>query len=79
VVVTDDRQDAAAAIAERTGMTVADTLSTPFLCLGTHEEMAQHLVACRERWGFSYFSVRHIDAFAPVMERVHEADHDLGR
>jgi len=74
VVVTDDRQDAAAAIAARTGMTVADTLSTPFLCLGTHQEMAQHLVACRERWGFSYFSVRHIDAFAPVMVRVHEVD-----
>jgi probable F420-dependent oxidoreductase len=79
VVVTDDRQDAAAAIAARTGMTLADTLSTPFLCLGTHAEMAQHLVACRERWGFSYFSVRHIEAFAPVMERLHDVDPDVRR
>ncbi len=78
VVVTDDRHAAAAAIAGRTGMDVADTLSTPFLCLGTHAEMAQHLVACRERWGFSYFSVRDIDAFAPVIERLRDVDAHAG-
>ncbi len=79
VVVTDDRHAAAAAIAGRTGMDVADALSTPFLCLGTHAEMAQHLVACRVRWGFSYFSVRDIDAFAPVIERLRDVDAHSGR
>ncbi len=78
VTVTEDRHAAAAAIAGRTGMTVADTLSTPFLCLGTHAEIARHLVACRERWGFSYFSVRDIDAFAPVMARLRDIDADAG-
>jgi probable F420-dependent oxidoreductase len=74
VVVTDDRHAAATAIAARGGMQVADALSTPFLCIGTHAEMAEHLQACRERWGFSYFSVRDVDAFAPVMSRLRAAD-----
>jgi probable F420-dependent oxidoreductase len=74
VVVTEDRHGAASDIAGRTGMQVSDILSTPFLCLGTHAEMADHLLACRERWGFSYFSVRDIEAFAPVMARLHDVD-----
>jgi probable F420-dependent oxidoreductase len=74
VVVTEDRHGAASEIATRTGMDVADTLSTPFLCLGTHAEIAQHLLTCRERWGFSYFSVRAMEAFVPVMARLREAD-----
>ena len=74
VVVTEDREGAAAAIAERVGIDVHDALSTPFLCLGTHAEIAGHLMACRERWGFSYFTVRDIQAFAPVMARLREKD-----
>jgi probable F420-dependent oxidoreductase len=69
VVITDDRQAAAEALAgEVEGLTVSDALATPFVALGTHEEIARHLLACRERWGISYFVVRDIDAFAPVIE-----------
>ena len=46
-------------------MPPADVLSTPFLCLGTHEEMARHLLACRARWDISYFTVRDIEASRP--------------
>ncbi len=74
VVVTDDRHDAVSAIARRTGMAVADISSTPFLCLGTPVEMARHLTSCRERWGISYYSVREIEAFAPVMALLRRAD-----
>jgi len=74
VVVTEDRDTAAADIAERLDLQVSDALCTPFLCLGTHAEIAHHLLACRERWGFSYFSVRDIEAFAPVMDRLREED-----
>ena len=76
VVVTEDRHGAARAIAGRVGLDVADALSTPFLCLGTHAEIADHLLACRERWGFSYFSVRDAEAFAPVIARLREAPHN---
>ena len=67
VVVTADRQHTAEDIAQRTGMAAGDILATPYLCLGTHDEMAEHLVRCRERWGINYYSVRSIDAFAPVI------------
>ena len=74
VVITDDRVHATTEIAGRIGMDVSDALSTPFLCVGTHAEIAQHLQACRQRWGFSYYSVRDIDAFAPVVARLREVD-----
>ncbi len=69
VVITDDRRGAAADLAEKVpGLTTEDALAAPFLALGTHREIADHLVQCRERWGISYFSVRDIESFAPVIE-----------
>jgi alkanesulfonate monooxygenase SsuD/methylene tetrahydromethanopterin reductase-like flavin-dependent oxidoreductase (luciferase family) len=75
VVITDNRQDAAATLASRIpGLSVEDALATPFLAIGSHEEMAHHLSACRERWGISYFSVRDLSGFSPVIGllRSHE-------
>ena len=69
MIVTDDREAAAANMA-RHGWTAtaADALDTPFLAIGTHAEIAEHLLACRSRWGISYFSVREIEPFAPVID-----------
>jgi hypothetical protein len=71
VIVTDDREGAADDVARR-GWTPTsdDALNTPFLAIGTHSEMADHLRRCRERWGITYFSVRDINAFAPVIQRL---------
>jgi probable F420-dependent oxidoreductase len=74
VVLTDDRRGAARDLGARLATSAKDVLSTPFLCLGTHEEMAHHLVACRDRWGISYFTVRDIETFAPVMKLVSGLD-----
>jgi probable F420-dependent oxidoreductase len=74
VVVTEDRGQAGVDIAAHTGMDAADILCSPFLCLGTYEEIAQHLRVCRERWGVSYFSVRDVEAFAPVIRLLRGAD-----
>ena len=52
------------------GLRREDALVTPFLALGTHDQIADHLLASRSRWGISYYSVRDIDAFAPVIERL---------
>jgi probable F420-dependent oxidoreductase len=73
VVVTDDRKRTAQDIATRQGMALSDVLATPFLCLGTHEEISDHLLACRRRWGIEYYTVRHIDEFEPVLARLREA------
>jgi alkanesulfonate monooxygenase SsuD/methylene tetrahydromethanopterin reductase-like flavin-dependent oxidoreductase (luciferase family) len=79
VLVTDDRRAAAEELATELETPPADLLATPFLCHGTHEEMARHLLACRERWGISYFSVRDVDAFAPVMQLVRRLDEGTSR
>ena len=71
VVVTDDREAAAHDLAAQvTGLTTEDALATPFLALGTHEEIARHLVTSRRRWGISYFTVRDMSGFAPVIEQL---------
>lgn len=72
VIVTDDRATAAATVVTRgLAPTVEDALATPFLAIGTHDQIADHLVACRERWGISYFSVRDLERFAPVVNALH--------
>jgi len=71
VIVTPERHAAAAKVAERIdGLSTADALTTPFLAIGTHDEIAAHLLECRRRWGISYFSVREVDGFAPVIDRI---------
>jgi probable F420-dependent oxidoreductase len=73
VIVTSNRLEAAHEIAIRVpGLSVEDALATPFLAVGTHDEIAHHLLGCRDRWSISYFSVRDIAGFAPVIERLRE-------
>jgi hypothetical protein len=70
VVVTGDRQAAAQEWADRLDITLDDALATPFLALGTHDEIAAHLQECDRRWGIAYFTVREIDRFAPVIAQL---------
>ena len=71
VEITDDRRTTASALAERiTDLTVDDALATPFLALGTPDEIAAHMRAAQERWGISYFVVREAETFAPVLDRL---------
>jgi len=74
LVVTDARASVAEDLSQQLSTPSSDVMATPFLCLGTHEEMAHHLLACRARWGISYFTVRDIEAFAPVMALVRSLD-----
>jgi hypothetical protein len=75
VVVTNGRLGAAQELTQQVvGLSVEDALATPFLALGTHDEIAEHLLACGRRWGISYVTVRELEAFAPVIERLKHAD-----
>lgn len=75
VTVTDDRRAAAAdLVADIDGLSVDDALATPFLAIGTHDEIAAHLAECRRRWGISSFSVRDVESFAPVIARLRATD-----
>ncbi|MHB1511426.1 MAG: TIGR03621 family F420-dependent LLM class oxidoreductase [Acidimicrobiales bacterium] len=75
VIVTDDRHRAAEELsAEVPGLGVDHALTAPFLAIGTHDEIAEHLLACRKRWGISYYVVRDTEAFAPVIEALRHED-----
>ncbi|MCI0687911.1 MAG: hypothetical protein L0Y54_11835 [Sporichthyaceae bacterium] len=74
VVETDDRRGTAEKLGAELGpeMTVDQALETPFLLIGTVDEMADQVTRNRERYGFSYLTVHdpNLEAFAPVIQRL---------
>lgn len=74
VRVTDDRRAVAAELAAQgsDAMTAEEIGETPYLLIGTVDEIASQLVRSRERYGFSYYTVHapYMEDFAPVIERV---------
>jgi probable F420-dependent oxidoreductase len=75
VEITSDRKGYAEEVAGRfAGLSPEDAISTPFLAFGSHDEIAAQLVSHRERWGISYYTVRDIDNFYPVIDRLRSID-----
>jgi probable F420-dependent oxidoreductase len=71
VRITDDREAALADVVERVdGLTMDDATSTPYLLIGTVDQIVTHMVTCNERWGINYFAVRELDEFEPVLSAV---------
>lgn len=74
VVVTDDRRAAAEELPMRRLLTPDEILDSPFLLIGTQDEMADALVRRRERYGVSYWVVfeHAMEALAPVVRRLRD-------
>lgn len=88
VIVTDDRRGAAeklvaefrshfealGAADESAVLTADEALETPFLLIGTLDEIAAQLRRGRERWGYTYITVHepYMRTFAPVIERLRD-------
>lgn len=74
VQVVNVTEDAAAATADLVGrvdgLTAEDVEATPYALIGTIDEIVAKIEQCRERWGISYFTVREIDGFAPVLDAL---------
>ncbi len=73
VVVTDDRHGAAEELTRRwTQLSADEILQSPYVLIGTIDQIVEDLQARRERWGISYYVVREpcLDAFAPVVARL---------
>ena len=71
VQITDDRESALAKVVDRVdGLTMADAMATPYLLIGTVDEIVLHLMTCNERWGINYFAVRELDDFEPVLRAL---------
>ena len=71
-VVTDDRDATSEFLADRLRLTVDQVRESPYLLVGTTEQIADELRAHRDRWGFSYVTVLGsvMDAFAPVVAEL---------
>ena len=73
VVVTEDRKAAADEMAPRwPPLTPDDILQTPYLLVGTIDQLVEDLQARRQRWGISHYVVHepYLDDFAPVVARL---------
>ncbi|HWG98837.1 MAG TPA: LLM class flavin-dependent oxidoreductase [Pilimelia sp.] len=72
VVVTDDAQAAAAPRAGRVGLSVDELLATPFVLIGTQDEILAAIEHHQRRWGVTRYVVRQdaVDAIAPVIARL---------
>lgn len=71
VAVTEDREATAAQWASRVaGVNTEQVLSTPFMLIGTHEQMAEQLVDQAKRWGTTRYVVREaaVDDLAIVLK-----------
>jgi probable F420-dependent oxidoreductase len=72
VSVGEDRNAQADGVAAMVGFTREQILDTPFAVIGNPRQIADDLLARRERWGFSYVIVgaEDIDSFAPVVAEL---------
>ncbi len=72
VQVTDYREKVASGIASHMGLTAEQLLNSPHCLIGTVEQICADLQHRRDQYGISYLTVlkEHIDAFAPVVERL---------
>jgi probable F420-dependent oxidoreductase len=73
VIVTRDRRGAAAELTRRwSELGVDEVLESPFVLLGSVDEIVAQLVARRRRWGISYYVIFDdvVDAFAPIVDRL---------
>jgi hypothetical protein len=67
--ITDDRDAELREITDRwPTLSVDDASVIPYLMIGSIDEIAGHVHACQERWGITYFVVRALDEFAPILD-----------
>ncbi len=76
VDVTGDAERSLTSAAELIGdgMTATELAAIPYVLIGTVDEIADEILRARDRWGITYFSVRALDDFAPVIARVRELE-----
>jgi probable F420-dependent oxidoreductase len=70
--VTDDRDSVADMLAPAMGFDPADVLEVPHFMLGTADQIAEDIIARRERYGISHIVIPGdaADSLAPVVKRL---------
>ena len=49
------------------GLTLEHAVQTPYLLVGAVDEIVNQIIGHGERWGITYFGVRTLDEFGPVI------------
>jgi hypothetical protein len=73
VILTDELRDTSQRLRDSyPELSADDILGTPHLWVGTVESICDQLLAARERWGISYFTVFQfsLEAAAPIVSRL---------
>jgi probable F420-dependent oxidoreductase len=73
VVVTDNRRGAAEELSRSwTQLTPDEVLQSPYVLIGSVDEMVEDIQARRKRWGISYYLIHepYLDDLAPVVARL---------
>jgi len=69
--ITDDRDAGLAEACKEIGdLSMVDAAVIPYLMIGSVDEIVEHIQTCRDRWGITYFVVRSLDDFAPVLDAL---------
>jgi probable F420-dependent oxidoreductase len=68
VDITDDVEAAEDAVLERVeGLARDDLRVIPYVLIGSVGQIVEKMQMCRKLWGITYFTVRELDAFAPII------------
>jgi hypothetical protein len=73
IIVTDNRRQAADELVKTwQQLTAEEILESPYVLIGTVDEMVEALHARRERWGLSYFVTFDplLETLAPIVARL---------
>jgi hypothetical protein len=70
VEITEDRDPVVDRIARLVDADPAAIADAPYLWAGSLRAIVEQVHAARERWGFTYFVTRSIDATAPVINAL---------
>jgi len=75
VIITQDQQQAAEQYLResgRAGVTTEQLLASPYMLIGSIEQLSEQIQRLREQFGISYFVVgsEYMEAFAPVVSRL---------
>lgn len=76
VDITEDAERSLHELSNRLDRSVEpdELAEIPYVLVGTVDEIAAKIVRCRKRWGITYFAVRELTDFAPVIRAVRAHD-----
>ncbi len=78
VTITNDAEAAVAELSNETGTSSRDLLASPFLLVGTHQEILDKTEELGRRWGITHFVVRE-NAISDIEGLVASADNSTTR